>query len=126
MQQPSLSLKASGSRRQPTFEPVDADERQLQAEHHEAAENAAQAANEARTGVQTDQAVPKPRGNPNEAQSAFLSRNLGRPVTVYLVNGIKLTARLRQYDQFSILLENGNEQLLVFKHAISTVIPTTR
>lgn len=94
-------MKATVTRRQPAFEPVDADERQLQAEHHQAAESAAVRPNEARTAVQTKPAVPKPRG---ELQSAFLAGNLGKPVTVYLTNGIKLSARLKQYDQFSILL----------------------
>lgn len=119
-------MKSTVTRRAPVIEPVDQAERQLQAEHHQAAENAALAANEAATAMQATEAVPKYRVDPQALQSAFMGGNLGKQFTVFLVNGIKLVGRLRQFDQFTVLLENNGEQLLVFKHAISTVIPTTR
>ena len=44
-------------------------------------------------------------------------------VNVYLVNGIKLSGQLVGFDQFVVLLESGTAVQLVFKHAISTVLP---
>jgi host factor-I protein len=44
------------------------------------------------------------------------------PVSIYLVNGIKLQGVVESFDQFSILLCNNNKQM-VYKHAISTVVP---
>ena len=43
-------------------------------------------------------------------------------VTLYLVNGIKLTGRIRSFDKFSVILESNNQEQLVFKHAISTIV----
>ena len=45
------------------------------------------------------------------------------PVALYLMNGIKLQGTVESFDQFSILLKNSTTQL-VYKHAISTVVPT--
>jgi host factor-I protein len=42
-------------------------------------------------------------------------------VMVYLVNGAKLSGRIRSFDKFSILLESGPHEQLIFKHAISTI-----
>ncbi len=44
------------------------------------------------------------------------------PVSVYLVNGIKLQGQIESFDQFVILLKNTVSQM-VYKHAISTVVP---
>ena len=44
-------------------------------------------------------------------------------VTVYLVNGIKLTGKIRSFDKFTVILENKNQEQMIFKHAISTVSP---
>ena len=44
-------------------------------------------------------------------------------VNVFLVNGIRLTGQLAAFDQFAVLLESGPAVQLVFKHAISTVLP---
>jgi host factor-I protein len=44
-------------------------------------------------------------------------------VNVFLVNGIRLSGQLASFDQFAVLLESGPGVQLVFKHAISTVIP---
>lgn len=44
------------------------------------------------------------------------------PVTMYLVNGARLTGTIRGFDNFVILLKQENQQL-VYKHAISTIIP---
>ena len=45
------------------------------------------------------------------------------PVSIYLVNGIKLQGQVESFDQFVILLKNSVSQL-VYKHAISTIVPT--
>ena len=45
------------------------------------------------------------------------------PVSVYLVNGIKLQGQIESFDQFVILLRNAVSQM-VYKHAISTVVPS--
>lgn len=44
------------------------------------------------------------------------------PVSVYLVNGIKLQGTIESFDQFVVLLRNTVSQM-VYKHAISTVVP---
>ena len=44
------------------------------------------------------------------------------PVSIYLVNGIKLQGQIESFDQFVILLRNAVSQM-VYKHAISTVVP---
>ena len=45
------------------------------------------------------------------------------PVSIYLVNGIKLQGRIESFDQFVILLRNSVSQM-VYKHAVSTVVPS--
>ena len=44
------------------------------------------------------------------------------PVSIYLVNGIKLQGQIESFDQFVLLLRNSVSQL-VYKHAISTIVP---
>ena len=45
------------------------------------------------------------------------------PVSIYLVNGIKLQGTVESFDQFVVLLRNQVSQM-VYKHAISTVVPS--
>jgi host factor-I protein len=45
------------------------------------------------------------------------------PVSIYLVNGIKLQGQIDSFDQFVVLLRNSVNQM-VYKHAISTVVPS--
>ena len=45
------------------------------------------------------------------------------PVSIYIVNGIKLQGQIESFDQYVILLRNTVTQM-VYKHAISTVVPT--
>jgi host factor-I protein len=45
------------------------------------------------------------------------------PVSIYLVNGIKLQGTIDSFDQFVVLLKNSVSQM-VYKHAISTVVPS--
>jgi host factor-I protein len=44
------------------------------------------------------------------------------PVSIYLVNGIKLQGQVESFDQFVVLLKNNASQM-IYKHAISTVVP---
>ena len=44
------------------------------------------------------------------------------PVSIFLVNGIKLQGQIESFDQFVILLKNSVNQL-VYKHAVSTIVP---
>jgi len=44
------------------------------------------------------------------------------PVSIYLVNGIKLQGQIESFDQFVLLLKNTVNQM-VYKHAISTIVP---
>ncbi|RME32966.1 MAG: RNA chaperone Hfq [Gammaproteobacteria bacterium] len=44
------------------------------------------------------------------------------PVSIYLVNGIKLQGQIESFDQFVVLLRNSVSQM-VYKHAISTIVP---
>ncbi len=45
------------------------------------------------------------------------------PVSIFLVNGIKLQGQIESFDQFVVLLKNSVNQM-VYKHAISTVVPS--
>lgn len=42
-------------------------------------------------------------------------------VTIYLMGGVKLTGKIKSFDKFSLVLESGNLEQLIFKHAISTI-----
>lgn len=65
---------------------------------------------------------------PQNIQDGFL--NLARrektTVTIYLVNGAKLLGRIKSFDKFSLLLETGAQDQLIFKHAISTISQSRR
>lgn len=65
--------------------------------------------------------------NRNNLQDMFLNtlRRERMPVSVFLVNGIKLTGRIDSFDQFVVHLK-GHDQAgqMVFKHAISTISPS--
>ena len=43
-------------------------------------------------------------------------------VTIYLLSGVKLTGRIKSFDKYSLVLETNNQEQLIFKHAISTVV----
>lgn len=59
-------------------------------------------------------------------QDSFLNnaRKEKGTVTIYLVSGVKLTGRIRSFDKYSLIMESNNQEQLVFKHAISTVVTT--
>ena len=57
-------------------------------------------------------------------QEAFLN-NARRDktfLTIYLMSGVKLSGRIKSFDKYSVVLETNNQEQLVFKHAISTVV----
>lgn len=60
-------------------------------------------------------------------QDVFLNhiRKNKSPVTVFLVNGVKLQGIVTWFDNFSMLLRRDGHTQLVYKHAISTVMPAT-
>jgi len=57
-------------------------------------------------------------------QEAFLNnaRKDKTFLTVYLMSGVKLSGRIRSFDKYSMILESNNQEQLIFKHAISTVV----
>lgn len=59
-------------------------------------------------------------------QDVFLNaiRKNKTPVTVFLVNGVKLQGIVTWFDNFSMLLRRDGHTQLVYKHAISTVMPS--
>ena len=59
-------------------------------------------------------------------QDAFLNqvRKTKIPVTVFLINGVKLQGAITWFDNFFILLRRDGQSQLVYKHAVSTIMPT--
>lgn len=59
-------------------------------------------------------------------QDVFLNtiRKEKNPVTVFLVNGVKLQGVVTWFDNFSVLLRRDSHSQLVYKHAISTIMPS--
>ena len=62
---------------------------------------------------------------PISLQDTFLNtvRKTRMPVTMFLVNGVKLQGTITWFDNFSVLLRRDGSSQLVYKHAISTVMP---
>lgn len=57
-------------------------------------------------------------------QEAFLN-NARRDktfLTIYLMSGVKLSGRIKSFDKYSVVLEANNQEQLIFKHAISTIV----
>jgi len=59
-------------------------------------------------------------------QDAFLNnvRKAKNPVTIFLVNGVKLQGVITWFDNFCVLLRRDGSSQLVYKHAISTIMPS--
>jgi host factor-I protein len=78
---------------------------------------AGQPTNEGQTLVATEK--------PQNVQDVFLNhvRKAKTPVTVFLINGVKLQGIITWFDNFSVLLRRDGHTQLVYKHAISTVMP---
>jgi len=57
-------------------------------------------------------------------QDTFLNtaRKDKAQITIYLLSGVKLSGRIRSFDKYSVILETNNQEQLIFKHAISTLV----
>ena len=72
-------------------------------------------------------AIPKRPGGDKLAQNiqeAFLNNARKEKIflTIYLMSGVKLSGRIKSFDKYSVILETNNQEQLIFKHAISTVV----
>jgi host factor-I protein len=58
-------------------------------------------------------------------QDAFLNqvRKEGIAVTIYLVNGFQIRGLVKGFDNFTVILDSDGKQEMVYKHAVSTIIP---
>lgn len=56
-------------------------------------------------------------------QDVYLNtvRKEKKPITIFLMSGVKLMGRLKGFDKYSVILEANHQEQLIFKHAISTV-----
>ena len=63
--------------------------------------------------------------SPMNLQDAFLarSRHAGTLITVFLMNGFQMHGVITGYDSFVVLLDSDGKQQMIYKHAISTMIP---
>ncbi len=63
---------------------------------------------------------------PINIQDVFLNqlRKNNVSVTVFLFNGFQLKGLVKSYDNFTVLLESDGKQQLIYKHAISTFVPS--
>ena len=66
------------------------------------------------------------KSNEQHLQDLFLNtlRKERIPVSMFLVNGIKLVGHIESFDQYVVMLRSSTATQLVYKHAISTVFPT--
>ena len=65
-------------------------------------------------------------GKKNNLQDTFLNsvRKAKTPLTIFLVNGVKLQGVVTWFDNFCILLLRDGQIQMVYKHAISTIVPS--
>jgi host factor-I protein len=65
-------------------------------------------------------------GDKQNLQDAFLNhvRKTKVPVTIFLINGVKLQGVITWFDNFCVLLRRDGQSQLVYKHAISTIMPS--
>lgn len=65
------------------------------------------------------------KSNINHYQDSFLAqaRKTHVPLVVFLMNGYQMRGVLTGYDNFVILLQTDNKQQMIYKHAISTIVP---
>ena len=68
--------------------------------------------------------MPQQRGAALQDPFLNILRKERIPVSVYLVNGIKLQGQIESFDSFVVLLRNGTSQM-IYKHAISTIVPAS-
>lgn len=58
-------------------------------------------------------------------QDGFLNqlRRDNVPVTIYLVNGVQIKGCIKSFDNFTVMIESDGRQMMVYKHALSTIAP---
>jgi host factor-I protein len=63
---------------------------------------------------------------PPNIQDTFLNnaRRERMSVVVYLMNGPKLSGKIKSFDRFAVIMEIGGVDQMIFKHAISTIVAT--
>jgi host factor-I protein len=68
---------------------------------------------------------PMPAERPQSLQDTFLNhvRKNKTPLTIFLINGVKLQGIVTWFDNFCVLLRRDGHSQLVYKHAISTIMP---
>ena len=71
--------------------------------------------------------MSKPASNTINIQDPFFYqlRKESRTVHVYLISGKRLTGILRRFDRYAVILEMHGQEQLVYKHAISTIMPAS-
>ncbi|SEB36154.1 RNA-binding protein Hfq [Nitratireductor aquibiodomus] len=69
---------------------------------------------------------PKMAERTQNLQDLFLNtvRKSKNPLTIFLINGVKLTGIVTSFDNFCVLLRRDGHSQLVYKHAISTIMPS--
>jgi len=84
-----------------------------------------------RTSLEANRSTPRHSGEDapmdklaQNIQEAFLNnaRKDKTFLTIYLMSGVKLSGRIKSFDKYSVILESNNQEQLIFKHAISTVV----
>ena len=62
----------------------------------------------------------------NNLQEIFLTkaRKQSIPLTIFLMNGFQMRGIVRGFDSFTVVLETDGKQQLIYKHAISTLVPS--
>ncbi|MBI4459523.1 MAG: RNA chaperone Hfq [Acidobacteria bacterium] len=73
----------------------------------------------------TSQKETRPLEKPSQnIQDSFLNhaRRERLMVTIFLMGGVKLSGKIRSFDKYALVLETNNQEQLIFKHAISTVV----
>jgi len=61
----------------------------------------------------------------NNLQDIFLNgaRKNIIPVTIYLTNGFQINGSVKGFDSFTVILDSNGRQMMIYKHAISTITP---
>lgn len=62
----------------------------------------------------------------NNLQDVFLNRarKENTSITIYLINGYQLKGTVKGFDNYTIILDSEGKQQMIYKHAISTIIPS--
>jgi host factor-I protein len=81
---------------------------------------------EAALGFRSDEARQMSNDKKQNLQDTFLNsvRKSRTPLTIFLVNGVKLQGVVSWFDNFCVLLRRDGQSQLVYKHAISTIMPS--